>query len=163
MSEPKEVGVFLTLAAATARTSRSFALGDLSTWPAISMGQPIFHSSGRADPSEDASATGVVSFQVLEHVWDINWYLRECCRLLRPGGWLLLSTHGVWPYHPHLTDYRRWTGDGLRAELESCRLKVIALQGLIGPLVWTTQIRALGFCHALLKIPVFRPLRPQLW
>ena len=29
-------------------------------------------------PLDDASADGVVSFQVLEHVWDIDWYLREC-------------------------------------------------------------------------------------
>src|SRR5262245_58176243 len=37
----------------------------------------------------DESCAGVVSFQVLEHVWDIDWYLRECHRVLAPGGWLL--------------------------------------------------------------------------
>src|SRR5581483_7858547 len=65
----------------------------------------------------DGSADGVVSFQVLEHVADLDWYLGECRRVLRPGGWLLLSTHGVWLYHPHPTDYRRWTHDGLALEL----------------------------------------------
>jgi SAM-dependent methyltransferase len=58
-------------------------------------------------PLPDASAHGIVSFQVLEHVWDLDWYLGECRRLLKPGGWLLLSTHGTWLYHPHPTDFRR--------------------------------------------------------
>jgi SAM-dependent methyltransferase len=35
---------------------------------------------------EDASVAGVVSFQVLEHVWDLDWYLGECRRILKPGG-----------------------------------------------------------------------------
>ena len=36
----------------------------------------------------------VASFQVLEHVWDLDAYLGEARRALRPEGWLLLSTHG---------------------------------------------------------------------
>jgi len=117
---------------------------------------------GRAIDSGDATAAGVVSFQVLEHVWDLDWYLGECRRLLVPGGWLLLSTHGVWPYHPHPTDYRRWTHSGLRAELESRGLDVVVMRGLLGPLTWTTQVRALGFRHLLLKIPVLKALTPFL-
>ena len=115
---------------------------------------------GRRLDAADGAAAGVVSFQVLEHVWDLDWYLGECRRLLEPGGWLLLSTHGVWPYHPHPTDFRRWTRDGLRAELESRGLEIVAFRGLLGPLAWTTQIRALGFRHVLLAIPVVRLITP---
>jgi SAM-dependent methyltransferase len=110
----------------------------------------------------DASCAGVVSFQVLEHVWDIDWYLEECRRVIVPGGWLLLSTHGVWPYHPHPTDYRRWTGEGLRRELESRGFQVVSVTGLLGPLAWTTQVRALGIRHALLGIPIVRGLSPLI-
>ena len=117
---------------------------------------------GRPIDVADGAAAGVVSFQVLEHVWDLDWYLGECRRLLKPGGWLLLSTHGVWPYHPHPTDCRRWTHEGLRAELESRGLEIIAFRGLLGPLAWTTQIRALGFRHVMLTIPVVRALTPVL-
>src|SRR5689334_5051498 len=39
---------------------------------------------------EDCSVDGVVSFQVLEHVWDLQWYLSEARRILKPGGFLLL-------------------------------------------------------------------------
>lgn len=108
----------------------------------------------------DGSLAGIVSFQVLEHVWDIDWYLKECTRLLEPNGWLLLSTHGVWLYHPHPTDYRRWTHDGLCGELVSRGLRVVRMEGLLGPLAWTTQFRALGIRHGLLSIPVLNGLVP---
>ena len=45
--------------------------------------------------------------------------LGESHRVLKPGGWLLLSTHGTWFYHPHPGDYRRWTAEGLRKEVEA--------------------------------------------
>jgi SAM-dependent methyltransferase len=34
----------------------------------------------------------VVNFQVIEHLWDQAQFLRECRRVLRPGGELLIST-----------------------------------------------------------------------
>ena len=89
---------------------------------------------GKRIPLDDGSADGVVSFQVLEHVWDLDWYLGECRRLLRPGGWLLLSTHGTWLYHPHPTDFRRWTRDGLEGELKARGFHVQAVRPVVGPL-----------------------------
>src|SRR5207253_538505 len=89
---------------------------------------------GRPLGLPDASVDGIVSFQVLEHVWDLDWYLGECVRLLKPGGWLLLSTHGTWLYHPHPTDFRRWTRDGLTDELQSRGLAVQEVRAVAGPL-----------------------------
>jgi SAM-dependent methyltransferase len=106
----------------------------------------------------DASADGIVSFQVLEHVWDLDWYLGECRRLLKPGGWLLLSTHGNWLYHPHPTDFRRWTRDGLTQELETRGLAVQEVRSLLGPLAWATLFRLIGVRHVLRRIPVLGPL-----
>jgi SAM-dependent methyltransferase len=120
----------------------------------LAPGQPIAVADG--------AAAGVVSFQVLEHVWDLDWYLGECRRLLTPAGWLLLSTHGVWPYHPHPADHRRWTRTGLRGELESRGFDVVDFRALLGPLAWTTQIRALGYRHVLQAIPGLRVLSPIL-
>ncbi len=126
----------------------------------LDSGAEVVITPGRPVDVADGAAAGVVSFQVLEHVWDLDWYLGECRRLLSPGGWLLLSTHGVWPYHPHPTDYRRWTHAGLGAELEARGLEVVAMRGVLGPLAWTTQIRALGFRHVLMQVPVVRLLTP---
>lgn len=105
-------------------------------------------------PREPASCDGILSSQVLEHVGDLDWYLGECRRLLKPAGWLLLSTHGMWLYHPHPTDFRRWTRDGLKLELESRGFQIESFTPLVGPLAYSTQIRLLGFHHLLLKIPV---------
>ncbi len=90
---------------------------------------------------EDDCADVVVSFQVLEHVDDVALYLGEARRLLRPGGKLLLTTHGVWPYHPHPRDLWRWTPEGMREELIRNGFFPLAIRGVVGPLGWTDQIR----------------------
>lgn len=112
---------------------------------------------GEDVPLADGMADLVVSFQVLEHVWDLDWYLGQARRLLKADGALILSTHGTWPYHPHPTDFRRWTRDGLVAELETRGFVVRQVQALVGPLAWTTQFRTLGY-HALLnRLPGLGP------
>jgi len=102
----------------------------------------------------DASADLVLSLQVLEHVRDLDTYLAEARRVLRPGGQLLLSTHGTWLYHPHPEDHRRWTRPGLIQELESRGWKVGSCQAIVGPLAWTTLIRLTGYSFALRRIPL---------
>jgi SAM-dependent methyltransferase len=97
----------------------------------------------------------VASLQVLEHVWDVAGYLREARRVLRPQAWLLLSTHGTWLYHPHPTDFRRWTSDGLRREVETRGFQLVRMEPVVGPLAWTTVFRSLGAAHFLKKLPLF--------
>jgi SAM-dependent methyltransferase len=91
----------------------------------------------------------VASFQVLEHVWDVARYLDEARRVLRPQGWLLLSTHGNWLYHPHPTDYRRWTGEGLRREVEARGFRLERMRPVLGPLAWMMVFHLLGAKHVL--------------
>ncbi|MCD6044227.1 MAG: hypothetical protein K0R40_3830 [Burkholderiales bacterium] len=102
----------------------------------------------------DSRYDGVASFQVLEHVWDVGRYLREARRVLKPDGWLLLSTHGNWLYHPHPGDYRRWTGDGLRREVEAHGFSLVRMRPVIGPLAWMMVFHNLGLAYALGRIPV---------
>ncbi|MBE3571232.1 MAG: class I SAM-dependent methyltransferase [Bacillales bacterium] len=65
-------------------------------------------------PVENDSFDCVLSTQVLEYVEDPVLYLNEACRVLKSDGTLILSTHGLWQYHPDPTDYWRWTIDGLK-------------------------------------------------
>jgi SAM-dependent methyltransferase len=104
--------------------------------------------------AESDSADLVVSFQVLEHVRDLDTYLSEAARLLGPGGKLLLSTHGTWLYHPHPEDHRRWTREGLINELHSRGWVVESWEAICGPLAWTTIMRLTGYCYILRRVPL---------
>ena len=83
-------------------------------------------------PVEDASVDVVLSTQVLEHVADPRRYLSECRRVMRPGGQLLLSTHGIMVYHPDPEDYLRWTCAGLQRAVRDAGLEVQRFEGIMG-------------------------------
>jgi len=61
----------------------------------------------------DATYDAIFSAQVLEHVADPGSYVRECGRVLKKGGLILLSTHGLFLEHKCPNDYYRWTSQGL--------------------------------------------------
>jgi SAM-dependent methyltransferase len=105
-------------------------------------------------PLADASVDLLVSFQVLEHVRDLDTYLGEARRVLRPGGRMILSTHGNWLFHPHPEDHRRWTSMGLRSEIEARGFEMLELTPLVGPLGWTTMMRLTCFAASLRKVPI---------
>lgn len=91
----------------------------------------LIDSNGRVD-CEDKTFDCVLSSQVLEHVTSPQVYLAEARRVLKPSGNLILSTHGIWPYHPDPTDYWRWTIDGLQDEIKRAGFDVLDVQGVLG-------------------------------
>lgn len=64
-------------------------------------------------PIEDAAFDVVLCNQVLEHCDDPVKAVAELHRVTAPRGRVLVTTHGVMPYHPSPTDYWRWTHAGL--------------------------------------------------
>ena len=57
----------------------------------------------------------MISTQVLEHVPEPEVYFAECLRILKPGGQLILFTHGMFEEHGAPFDFHRWTCNGLEA------------------------------------------------
>lgn len=102
-------------------------------------------------PPEAGPFDAVVSFQVLEHAPDPAAYLAACRRALKPGGKLLLTTHGIWEYHPTPEDHHRWTHHGLRRLIESAGFETIAIEPV------TTGMRGVLQLHALLVRDKFKP------
>lgn len=96
---------------------------------------PHAHGRLRDDgglPLDDGAADLVISSQTLEHVDDPERYLKECRRVLSARGLLLLSTHGVWRYHPDPHDYWRYTSEGLRRIVTSAGFSIDSMTGLMG-------------------------------
>ena len=52
----------------------------------------VTHANLTQLPLADGSVDAVVNFQVIEHLWDQPAFIRECARVLRPSGVLMVST-----------------------------------------------------------------------
>jgi SAM-dependent methyltransferase len=90
-----------------------------------------FDKDGKS-PLKEEFADIVLSTQVLEHVPKPSLYLRECLRIVKPRGLLILSTHGCWPYHADPHDFWRWTCEGLYRDVEEAGFEVVHFDGVIG-------------------------------
>jgi len=108
-------------------------------------------------PVGDRSCDVVLSTQALEHVADPGRYLAECFRVLKPGGRLLLSTHGVMAYHPDPDDYWRWTSAGLKRAVEQAGFEVRRFEGIMGLAACGLQLFQDGIYYRLPRLvkPVF--------
>ncbi len=82
-------------------------------------------------PLEGGRFSLVLSTQVLEHVEDPALYLAEARRMLSDGGLLLLTTHGLYRYHPSPHNYWRWTSQGLHRQIETAGFEILSMQSIL--------------------------------
>lgn len=137
---------------------RHFVPADADFVPADLEGNPDASLALNPDgtvPAEDESFDGLLSTQVLEHVEDPALYLSECFRLLRPTGRMLLSTHGIFVYHPDPDDYWRWTCAGLQRQVRAAGFEIDRFEGIIGPAATGLQLFQDAFYY---ELP--RPIQP---
>jgi ubiquinone/menaquinone biosynthesis C-methylase UbiE len=91
--------------------------------------KPDVIGSAQAIPLPDNSFDTVTSTEVLEHVPDPLLAMREMRRVLKPGGYLILTTPMYWPRHEVPYDYFRHTYDGLLHLVKESGLELTKIFG----------------------------------
>lgn len=83
---------------------------DIAAAPGVTIVGDIQSCPQIPDDSYDV----IVCTQVLEHVPNPFLAAAELCRILRPGGLLLLTVPAAYPYHSAPNDYWRYSRDSIR-------------------------------------------------
>ncbi len=103
-------------------------------------------ADGHALPLGDATVAAVLLMEVLEHVADPPRLVRECARVLTPGGHLCVTAPQYHITHDHPSDFFRYTRQGLEALCTAAGLRVVA--------AWATGGALLVVFHAIeLNLP----------
>ncbi|MFA6427528.1 MAG: methyltransferase domain-containing protein [Candidatus Magasanikbacteria bacterium] len=69
----------------------------------------ILMDVAKMDHIESNSIDVINAIELFEHVGDIDNGIRECYRVLKPGGICILSAPFLYPIHSDPFDFQRWT------------------------------------------------------
>jgi SAM-dependent methyltransferase len=83
-------------------------------------------------PSEPGRFDSALCTSVLEHLEEPERAIRECHRLLKPGGVAVYSIPFIWHVHEEPRDFFRYTKYGLAHLFEKCGFEVIEIKALSG-------------------------------
>jgi len=98
--------------------------------------RPTVWGSGLDLPFLDRSFDTVFSSQVLEHVPEPGRMVGEMGRVLRPGGYLILTAPHMWGVHEEPRDYFRFTPFGLAYLARRAGLEPVSVHAMAG--YWVT-------------------------
>ena len=69
-------------------------------------------------PFQDNFFDSIVCFEVLEHVFNPDEFLKEAIRVLKPGGKAIYTIPFIWDEHEQPYDYARYSSFGLKSLFE---------------------------------------------
>jgi SAM-dependent methyltransferase len=93
-------------------------------------------ASAYAIPEPDASFDSAICNTVLEHLEEPEQALRECYRLLKPGGIALYTVPFIWHLHEEPRDFFRYSKYGLRYLFEKAGFQILEIRAHSG--FWVT-------------------------
>lgn len=76
-------------------------------------------------PFKDDSFESVVSFEVLEHIFNPEAFLKEIFRVLKTNGTLLITAPFIWDEHEQPSDYARYSSFGLKYIIQRCGFDIV--------------------------------------
>jgi SAM-dependent methyltransferase len=103
--------------------------------------------SAEAIPLAEGEVDVVVSFETIEHLHDVEGFIRECHRVLAPGGKLVISTPNLPVYHQRAPDNPFHHHEMAREEFEALlgrHFHQLQMYGQHVPLAPFWQIRGIG-------------------
>ncbi len=102
-------------------------------------------------PVESEVADTVLSFQVLEHLREPQLMLNEAFRILKPGGYMVITVPFQWWVHEAPFDYYRYTPYGLKYLFEKAGFQNIVVEPTSG--FFTMWILKLNYFTARVSGP----------
>ena len=111
----------------------------------MSLKSPDVFYDGRSLPFGEMTFDGVLCSQVIEHVPNPEYFLKECCRVLKADGKIVVTAPFVWQEHEEPFDFFRFSSFGIRHVLDSCGFDVISLQKTSGAIETTAQLLSTYF------------------
>lgn len=108
-------------------------------------------------PCADGSFDSALSTSVLEHLEEPERALRECYRVLAPGGHAIYSVPFIWHLHEEPRDFYRFSEHGLRYLFEKVGFEVVELVPLSG--FWATFATMLSYNLSRLSRGPLKKLR----
>ena len=96
-------------------------LKDVESWEYLNSNpstNPDYNCDAEKIPVVSNSYDMVVMTEVLEHLAQPSLVLKECARILRNNGALVVTIPFLYPIHSDPQDFQRWTPEKIRLEFE---------------------------------------------